>query len=380
MGEKLSEMDDLVDQIINTMDNNTVLFILGDHGMNDVGDHGGGGSQETQTVVSAYYKGGFRKYKEPELEAIMKSYQENNAESRTLIQMDLAPTLAMLLGVPIPLSNTGQMINDFYLNEPLNEKEQSSKEFLARLVRDNYVNMLQTDEYLTLMQRQFKAYPLEEYLEVTNGYVKVKEKVKEFLSKSERDEYTTEDARTECVEIIQKMQFLSKGVYEIMKRSNSYDFFLMFAGIGLSISCFCLQVLLLQPIYLEIKGTNLRKQEDLTSRFLQELGQGIRLEKSLSVVFLSGILSYLLGTIHVVSVLLFLLSWKMLYILIKLNISNSIHFVNQLNIHAFKTTFSKLRFAVVFLDSPYSTLLAVFAIVFQVIVRLSVSLTRLESK
>ena len=43
------------------MDNNTILIVVGDHGMTEEGTHGGNSTEETNTVIWAYRKNGFSK-------------------------------------------------------------------------------------------------------------------------------------------------------------------------------------------------------------------------------------------------------------------------------------------------------------------------------
>jgi len=375
-------MDDLAERIIQSMDDNTVLFIMGDHGMSDEGDHGGGSKGETETVISAYYKKGFIKYKEPGYETIMKSFKENS--SPMLRQMDLAPTLAMLLGLPIPYSNTGQMINDFYINE--NENNGFSKEFIEILVRDNYMNMLQTEEYMNSIQEKYKKFPNEAFYSISQKYQDIKKEAEKFLNQTEKD-LSKEETRDIGIRIIKEMQVVSSDVYELIKRSNSYDFFLMTLGITLSICCFFLFLFSLQYLHVLIKSEKLSQnwKEDISlSEILAIINKEIssnRLLQFLGLCIFICTIIMKLGTLKGFSLFVVLVVLRMLLLLGKLSVNQTKLFLQESKEKesSLKNNLSKLRTAIFLFESPLDTILSIFVIAFQLVVRLSVAVTRLES-
>ncbi|XP_017078560.1 GPI ethanolamine phosphate transferase 3 [Drosophila eugracilis] len=95
MARKLSEMNEVIRSVVAGMDNDTTLFVMGDHGMTASGDHGGDTDDETNALLFAYSKK-HRFYG-----------NESGSDSEMLQQIDLVPTLATILGVPIPYSNLG---------------------------------------------------------------------------------------------------------------------------------------------------------------------------------------------------------------------------------------------------------------------------------
>ncbi|KAK0064954.1 GPI ethanolamine phosphate transferase 2 [Biomphalaria pfeifferi] len=96
---KLKEMDDIILQIYSAMkhwNESSILIVCGDHGMSDQGGHGGGSVAEISVpliFLSPHY---FHKNASQEIELIS--------------QIDLCPTLSVLLGVPIPKNNLGKVI------------------------------------------------------------------------------------------------------------------------------------------------------------------------------------------------------------------------------------------------------------------------------
>ncbi|KAJ5375351.1 Alkaline phosphatase-like alpha/beta/alpha [Penicillium concentricum] len=112
---KQHEMDSVVTEIYTAMQQQdhlqSTLFVLcGDHGMNEAGNHGGSSAGETSPAllfVSPKFEAlGGRRESPTEPSGDMQYYQ-------TVEQADIAPTLAGLLGIPIPLNSLGVFIPDF---------------------------------------------------------------------------------------------------------------------------------------------------------------------------------------------------------------------------------------------------------------------------
>ncbi|KAJ5205614.1 Alkaline phosphatase-like alpha/beta/alpha [Penicillium cf. griseofulvum] len=112
---KQHEMDSVVTEIYTAMQQQdhlqSTLFVLcGDHGMNEAGNHGGSSAGETSPALL---------FMSPKFEALG-GQRESPAEPsgdmqyyQTVEQADIAPTLAGLLGIPIPLNSLGVFIPDF---------------------------------------------------------------------------------------------------------------------------------------------------------------------------------------------------------------------------------------------------------------------------
>ena len=113
---KQTEMDGVIRQIYEAIENekhlqSTLLVLCGDHGMNDAGNHGGSAEGETSPALV---------FLSPKLQAISKGSEcplvvpESTFEYYSRIeQSDIVPTLAGLLGFPVPLNNLGIFIPDF---------------------------------------------------------------------------------------------------------------------------------------------------------------------------------------------------------------------------------------------------------------------------
>ncbi|XP_065873889.1 uncharacterized protein [Euphorbia lathyris] len=112
MGPKLKEMDEAVKMIhlstVNTHNNNqgqTLLVVVSDHGMTDSGNHGGSSFEETDSL--ALFIG---------LKKDVSEYA--SASYNSVLQVDIAPTLALLFGVPIPKNNVGVLISETFDSLP----------------------------------------------------------------------------------------------------------------------------------------------------------------------------------------------------------------------------------------------------------------------
>ncbi|KAL1206805.1 hypothetical protein V5N11_009204 [Cardamine amara subsp. amara] len=104
MAGKLKEMDDIVRtmHLKAMMDHShdqgqTLLIVVSDHGMTENGNHGGSSYEETDSLM--LFIG---------LSSNISDYTA--ATNNVAFQVDLAPTLALLFGVPIPKNNVGVLV------------------------------------------------------------------------------------------------------------------------------------------------------------------------------------------------------------------------------------------------------------------------------
>nr|XP_040054005.1 GPI ethanolamine phosphate transferase 3 [Gasterosteus aculeatus aculeatus] len=98
MADKLTQMNGVIRSVMDRLQNDTLLVVMGDHGMTDTGDHGGESQKETDAAIFLYSPS-------PLFPAA-----PSESEPDVVPQTDLVPTLALLLGVPIPYSSVGQVL------------------------------------------------------------------------------------------------------------------------------------------------------------------------------------------------------------------------------------------------------------------------------
>lgn len=110
MTAKLKQMDGIIRKMISQLDDSTLLVVMGDHGMDAKGDHGGESDDEIQAALWMYSK----------QERFGRSSPTHNAppataKERPVAQIDLVPTLSLLLGMPIPFNNLGRPIEEAFV-------------------------------------------------------------------------------------------------------------------------------------------------------------------------------------------------------------------------------------------------------------------------
>ncbi|KAI7322220.1 hypothetical protein KC315_g8894 [Hortaea werneckii] len=115
MAEKLKQMDDVFRRMIEKLDENTLLVVMGDHGMDIKGDHGGESDDEIEAALWMYSKKGIFGRAED-----APATPPATAKERPVGQIDLVPTLSLLLGMPVPFNNLGQPIEEAFLRSSKN--------------------------------------------------------------------------------------------------------------------------------------------------------------------------------------------------------------------------------------------------------------------
>lgn len=118
---KQVEMDNIVQTIYTAISThshlrNTLLVLAGDHGMTNSGNHGGSSAGETSPALV---------FLSPKLRNLPTYGKESPLPAREdfhfyerIEQSDIAPTLAALLGFPVPRNNLGCLIPVFQLLWP----------------------------------------------------------------------------------------------------------------------------------------------------------------------------------------------------------------------------------------------------------------------
>lgn len=116
---KQIEMDGIVRDIYTAIENedhlsNTLLVLCGDHGMNDGGNHGGSSPGETSPALVFMSPKLTKVTKPADRRSPVKPKTEGEFDFYRMVeQSDIAPTLAGLLGFPVPQNNLGVFLKDF---------------------------------------------------------------------------------------------------------------------------------------------------------------------------------------------------------------------------------------------------------------------------
>lgn len=109
MAAKLRQMDQVIRDLIDLVDDDTLLVVMGDHGMDSKGDHGGESDDEVEAALWMYSKKGIFGRTNPDYVMPPK-----HAKERAIPQIDIVPTLSLLLGIPIPFNNLGSPIEEAF--------------------------------------------------------------------------------------------------------------------------------------------------------------------------------------------------------------------------------------------------------------------------
>jgi GPI ethanolamine phosphate transferase 3 subunit O len=109
MKDKLQQMNQVILQLMDALDDNTVLVVMGDHGMDTKGDHGGESDEEVEAALWMYSSRPAFGRTHPDF-----SVPPANAKVRPVRQTDLVSTLSLLFGLPIPFNNIGAPIEEAF--------------------------------------------------------------------------------------------------------------------------------------------------------------------------------------------------------------------------------------------------------------------------
>ncbi|ODQ64782.1 hypothetical protein NADFUDRAFT_13647, partial [Nadsonia fulvescens var. elongata DSM 6958] len=111
MATKLFQMDQVIRRLVDSIDDDTLLIIMGDHGMDAKGDHGGDSQLEVESTLWMYSKKPFF----GKLSGDLYNIQNGGENYRSVNQIDLVPTISLLMNSPIPFNNLGSPIAEVFL-------------------------------------------------------------------------------------------------------------------------------------------------------------------------------------------------------------------------------------------------------------------------
>lgn len=123
--------------VFSTVDDETVVFVLGDHGMTEDGNHGGATPEETGAALLVWSRSGERLLGRSSRPRSAERSGPNGGDhhdrrggvawgggentgrggepsSRKVAQIDLVPTVSLLLGTPIPFGSLGGVIPELF--------------------------------------------------------------------------------------------------------------------------------------------------------------------------------------------------------------------------------------------------------------------------
>lgn len=193
MSRKLTEMNQIIEKFVANIDDDTVLMVIGDHGMTYTGDHGGASDDEIEALLFAYSK-----------KAFTSSNYDGNAKS--IQQIDFTSTLATILGIPIPFSNLGTM--SLQLLPAISYENLKEPELLLMHL---WQNARQIQEYFSIYSADEGTFSTS--VIYTEKFKTLENKIKSIKSEKEFIQFANE-LRTELDEILE-VRILMKMIYFI---------------------------------------------------------------------------------------------------------------------------------------------------------------------
>lgn len=131
MREKLQQMDQVIRDVVAKIDDKTLLIVMGDHGMDKTGNHGGDSADELESTLFFYSKN--KKFNVNRKSRDQYVLANRGEQYRAVNQIDLVPTISLLMGLPIPYNNLGFPVDEVFGSE--NELARASYLTVQQIMR-----------------------------------------------------------------------------------------------------------------------------------------------------------------------------------------------------------------------------------------------------
>ncbi|KAI1006760.1 GPI ethanolamine phosphate transferase 2 [Podosphaera aphanis] len=240
---KQKEMDSIVRQIYEALSTqehlqSTLLVVLGDHGMNDVGNHGGSTPGETSPALV---------FISPKLKTVNKEVKASGSDRDDfryhsyIDQADIAPTLAGLFGFPVPMNNLGVFIPQFL--SFWNDASDRTK-----------ILMQNAKQILTVVSEVYPSFedegPAENCHMFDNGVDELAcqwRSISQSLPSIGEEKYIVQMWESEIIKWLRQVQSL------MSKTSSNYNIYRLSTGLFLAIISSCLSFTTANLVIKEIK-------------------------------------------------------------------------------------------------------------------------------
>lgn len=219
MTRKLNETNLLIKDIVDALEDDMMLIIVGDHGMTESGDHGGESADEVEAAMFVYSK----------LPLIPSSFVE---ATDFVNQVDLAPTISAILGTAVPFSNIGTVILDAL---PSSNNTAADVHFILSSM---WKNIIQTKHYIDTYISSATLFS-EDNIDKLNSYYNVLlNRINKVDTESGFREFLAEarvyfrELRTMCIEVWVQFNsgLMCKGL--VLMFCSSFFFYMIFNGIS----------------------------------------------------------------------------------------------------------------------------------------------------
>lgn len=150
MARKLAQMDETIHRVAAELADDSLLVVMGDHGMTSVGGNHGGASAEEVTAALFMYAKRPGLFLKPHLAASHAGTDDSvdgapmlGKGIRSVAQTDIVPTLSLLLGLPIPYASLGAVLPDVNFAAPSTATATAAIDLQQRLAKQD--NAVATD-------------------------------------------------------------------------------------------------------------------------------------------------------------------------------------------------------------------------------------------
>ncbi|XP_031826579.1 phosphatidylinositol glycan anchor biosynthesis class O [Nomia melanderi] len=167
MTRKLNDTNTLIQEIIESLEEDTILFVVGDHGMTQTGDHGGESLNEIEAAMFVYS---------------LVPLQDYNSVHNTVNQIDLVPTLSSILGTPIPFSNLGSIVLD---SLPSSSRKRNLQDDMWYSLHSVWRNIVQTKKYVDAYSTDTYLFSKEQFQNLEIIYNHLFEQMKHINTREE---------------------------------------------------------------------------------------------------------------------------------------------------------------------------------------------------
>ncbi|XP_049628999.1 GPI ethanolamine phosphate transferase 3 isoform X2 [Suncus etruscus] len=191
MAKKLSQMDQVIQGLVERLQNDTLLVVIGDHGMTMNGDHGGDSELEVSAALFLYSPTALFPNFPPE-------------EPEVIPQINLVPTLALLLGLPIPFGNIGEVITELF-SEVKDSQPLSSTLAQASAL---HLNAQQVSRFLRTYSAAAQDFQVQELHRLQNLFSKASADFQRLLHSPQDAEAALQTVITELQQFLREVRTL----------------------------------------------------------------------------------------------------------------------------------------------------------------------------
>ncbi|CAI2363875.1 unnamed protein product [Moneuplotes crassus] len=141
MNRKIKDIEQIIEEIIENLPDNTTIALISDHGLTPIGSHGGKSDDEIYTFVAYFQK-----------DVDFPEDRNPSEKLKIISQISTCPNIAVLGGLNFPFSNVGSWIPEIITFSPNSTKHQQLLETLKIFVRNEVQTYIYITKYLEITE------------------------------------------------------------------------------------------------------------------------------------------------------------------------------------------------------------------------------------